>query len=167
MYMVNTIKPPHSLVNTDGLKSPTKPINIFLAGTIDMGNSEDWQFRIINKFIFSNYNINFYNPRRDEWDASWSQTIENPQFYQQVNWELNALDKCDIIFMNFLPDSKSPITLLELGLYANSGKLIVCCPKDFWRRGNVEIVCERYNIPMFDDFDEIISHPEIFIRKLV
>ena len=57
--------------------------------------------------------------------------------------------------MNFLSNSKSPITLLELGLFAHTGKLFVCCPKDFYRSGNVQIICNNYNIPMFDTIEEL------------
>jgi hypothetical protein len=56
--------------------------------------------------------------------------------------------------MYFDPNTKSPISLLELGLFASSKKLIVCCPDGFWRKGNVRIVCELYNIPLFNDYDQ-------------
>ena len=149
---MNVIKPPQSIVkNCD--KAYKK---IFLAGTIEMGNSEDWQSKVTEFFDGRAYTI--LNPRRDEWDSSWEQKIENPQFYQQVNWELDALNKADIIILYFLPESKSPISLLELGLYASSGKLLVCCPDGFWRKGNVEIVCERYDIPLYDNIDRLLQN---------
>ncbi len=129
--------------------------SIFLAGTIDMGNSEDWQFKV--KDFFLTKDVDIYNPRRASWDNSWVQEFENPQFYQQVNWELNALEKADFIILNLLPNSKSPISLLELGLFAKSGKLLVCCPKEFYRSGNIQIVCDKYNIPLFTDIDELLN----------
>jgi hypothetical protein len=135
-------------------------ISIFLAGTIDMGNSEDWQTKIANRY--KDKDLVFYNPRRDSWDSSWEQTIENPQFYQQVNWELNALDKCDIIILNFLETSQSPISLLELGLYANTKKIFVCCPDKFYRSGNVQVVCDRIGIPIFQNIEELLT----FIEKV-
>jgi hypothetical protein len=107
-----------------------------------------------------------FNPRRAEWDSSWLQDIENPQFYQQVNWELNALEKSDLIFMYFAPGTKSPISLLELGLFAHTGKMIVCCPEGFWRKGNVEIVCERFNIPLYENIDNLLQD-SFFITKFV
>lgn len=64
--------------------------------------------------------------------------------------------------MHFEPDTMSPITLLELGLYASSGKLIVSCPKGFWRRGNVEIVCEKYKIPFFENLKHMLDFFEIY-----
>ena len=39
---------------------------------------------------------------------------------------------------------------MEIGLYANSGKLVVVCPKEFYRYDNVRIVCEKYNIPLYN-----------------
>jgi hypothetical protein len=59
--------------------------------------------------------------------------------------------------MFFAPDTEAPITLLELGLFARSGKLIVCCPAGFWRRGNVEVVCVRYGIPLVDRLTALIE----------
>ena len=134
---------------------------VFLAGTIDMGNSENWQEKLINKLKEQTKGVLFaksyhiYNPRRTDWDSSWVQTFENPQFFQQVTWELDAMEKADYIIMNFLPDSKSPITLLELGLFAESGKLFVICPDEYYRSGNVQIVCNKYNIPLYKSIEEL------------
>jgi hypothetical protein len=132
---------------------------IFLAGTIDMGDSEDWQKKVLSFFEQkkTKENIALLNPRRDKWNKDWKQTIENRNFYNQVKWELDALACADIIIMNFLPDSQSPISLLELGLYAKSTKIYVCCPKEFYRSGNVHIVCERYGIPLFENLDELLK----------
>lgn len=127
--------------------------SVFLAGTIDNGQSKDWQSEFIRGI--SSYDIDIYNPRRPDWDSSWEQSIENPEFYQQVNWELDALEKSDIIVVNILEDSKSPITLMEIGLHINSKKLLVCCPDNFYRSGNVQIVCNKYDIPLFDNMVEL------------
>jgi len=145
------IKPPHSI--SKNYDRRTK--RVFLAGTIEMGNSHDWQSQVEEALI--NTECTILNPRREAWDSSWEQKIESPQFYQQVNWELDALDKSDLIILNLLPDSKSPISLLELGLYASSGKLLVCCPDGFWRKGNIEIVCERYDIPLYDSLEDLLN----------
>ena len=47
--------------------------------------------------------------------------------------------------------------MLELGLFANSGKLIVCCPDGFWRKGNVDIVCERYRIKQMSGLPDLVQ----------
>jgi hypothetical protein len=118
-----------------------------------MGKAEDWQAELGDWLITKNYNI--FNPRRKDWDSSWSQTYENPQFSQQVKWELNSLDKSDWVIMYLDPQTKSPISLLELGLFANSKKLLVVCPDGFWRKGNVEVVCSLYDIPLFNSIEEL------------
>lgn len=139
-------------------KPPTSPHfspSIFLAGTIDDGNSADWQFEF--KEATKNLDCILFNPRRDDWDQSWDQCITNSTFREQVTWELDHLDKADLIIIYFAPGSQSPISLLELGLYASSKKLRVVCPSGFWRKGNVDIVCERYNIPRYETIEEFIA----------
>ena len=126
--------------------------SIFLAGSIEMGVAEDWQKTIGDWLIEKNLNV--FNPRRKDWDSSWIQTYENPQFSQQVKWELNALEKADYILMYLDPTTKSPISLLELGLHAHSKKLYVVCPDGFWRKGNVEVVCSIFDIILFNNFSE-------------
>lgn len=133
-------------------------VKIFLAGSIDMGSSEDWQTEIYNRLVTIEAdnvsNIEVYNPRRDSWDSTWTQEQSNSEFNYQVNWELNNIEDSDIVFFNILPDSKSPITLMELGLCAGSEKkAIVCCPDGFYRKGNVDVVCTRYGIQQYTDMD--------------
>ena len=60
--------------------------------------------------------------------------------------------------MYFDPKTKSPISLLELGLFAKSGKLVVCCPDGFWKKGNVDIVCQRYKVLKIKDLDCLKEH---------
>lgn len=140
--MSNIYKPP-SYKNID-----YGNINVFLAGSIEMGKAEDWQTRISDALVQRFENVDVYNPRRDDWDSSWEQKIDNKPFYDQVTWELNALSLADVILMYLQPETLSPISLLELGLHATGKKLIVCCPDGFWRKGNVDIVCQRYSIPV-------------------
>lgn len=129
---------------------------VFLAGTIDMGSGEDWQTDFVGHFATTA--VTFLNPRRASWDASWKQDISSPKFRGQVDWELDYQDAADMIVMYFAPDSKSPITLLELGLAAQyPEKVIVACPEGFWRRGNVQIVCDRLGIELVDSLEDLIQ----------
>ena len=139
----------------------TEYTNIFLAGSIEMGVAEHWQKRVID--ALSDKPIRFLNPRRDDWDSSWTQDIHNDQFVEQVVWELTSLEQSHLVIMYFDPKTKSPISLLELGLHAKEQKLIVLCPEGFWRKGNVDVVCEYYGINQVDTFDELIE----FIRNHV
>ena len=146
---MNVIKPPTPL--TLKYKDPT----IFLAGSIDMGSAINWQTEVEQKLIDTNYNI--LNPRRDDWDSSWKQDINNPQFNEQVMWELRGMLIADYILMYFSPESKAPITLLELGLNHRNRNLFVCCPNGYWRKGNVDIVCREYNIKQVETLDDLIN----------
>jgi len=144
----------------DVIKSPSafdasEKTSIFLAGTIDNGNSTDWQKDV--EHALKDQDVLVFNPRRDEWDASWEQSISNPIFKQQVEWELEALESSTVIFLYFTAESKSPISLLELGLHAASNKLIIVCPDGFWRLGNIEVVAQRYKIPLYKNLDSGIA----------
>jgi len=152
---MKVIKPPNSLSNINK--------SVFLAGSIEQDKAENWQKNIETQLY--NTDITILNPRRDSWNASWQQNIENAEFTQQVNWELEALEKTDLILMYFAPKTKSPISLLELGLFAKSKKMIVCCPTGFWRKGNVDIVCQRYNIPQVEKIDELVERAVIHFEK--
>ena len=120
-----------------------------------MNKAEKWQDRVI-KFLRDS-RVQILNPRRDDWDSSWEQNKNNLQFRQQVEWELEAQEKADKIIMYFDPNTKSPISLLELGLFAKSGKLVVVCPEGFWRKGNVDIVCEKYGVKQVKNLEEAVS----------
>ncbi|MDD5517884.1 MAG: nucleoside 2-deoxyribosyltransferase domain-containing protein [Candidatus Omnitrophica bacterium] len=129
---------------------------LFLAGSIEMGAAEDWQKTIING-LSNIEDLIILNPRRDDWDSSWEQSIHNEKFFEQVTWELRMQECCDLIFMYFAPSTKSPISLLELGLFARSERMIVCCPSGFWRKGSVDIVCARYGVKQTNNITESIN----------
>jgi hypothetical protein len=141
--MAQILKPP-------ALLPPIKECPaVFLAGSIEMGQAKNWQRTL--ETALTAVDCLILNPRREVWDPDWVQSIENIQFREQVEWELAAQELADLIAMYFCPATKAPITLLELGLFARSGKVVVCCPDGFWRKGNVDIVCQRYGVPMVGD----------------
>ncbi len=131
----------------------TSKKSIFLAGSIEMDKAIDWQTNCEEKL---NGIYNVFNPRRASWDSSWKQSIENPTFKEQVLWELNALEEADIIIMYFAANTKSPISLLEFGLYAKSKKMKVVVENDFWRKGNIDIVCEKYGEEQFENLEILL-----------
>lgn len=140
-------------------KAPNIPkisYRIFLGGSIEMGAAEKWQDKVVEALKDTDHCI--LNPRRDDWDSSWKQEIGAEGFDEQVRWELASLEMADVILIHFDPATKSPISLLELGLYAKSGKLVVSCPEGFWKKGNVDIVCDSYNIDHTDSLEEAIQY---------
>ncbi len=127
---------------------------IFLGGSIEMGNAVDWQSQLFAQI--SDLDVVLLNPRRDNWDTAWKPVAADSNFRAQVEWELTALEASDLIIMYFAPGTLSPVSLLEFGLYAGSGKLRVVCPEGFWRKGNVDITAARYRIPVYDNLDELV-----------
>lgn len=147
--MATILKPPAPLCVPDGARS------VFLAGSIELGAAAPRQHAV--EVAMADRDVWLLNPRRDAWDSSWEQDISNPRFREQVEWELDAQERATVIAMHFDPATRSPITLLELGLFARSERLIVSCPAGFWRRGNVQVVCARYGIPLEDSLDALLE----------
>lgn len=70
---------------------------------------------------------------------------------------MDHAELADLIVFYFAPGTMAPISLLELGMYAGSGKCIVCCPEGFGKRGNVQIVCRKYGIELVGGLEELGS----------
>lgn len=135
-------------------KISNNKLKIFLGGTIDSGKSEDWQKKICKKYA-NDKQIIVFNPRRAEWPSD----SDHNEVIRQIKWEHKRMDESDYIVMNILPDSKSPISLMEIGMYCHSNKLLVFCTDKFYRYDNVKVVCEKYKIKLFETNDnkEIIK----------
>lgn len=137
---------------------------IFLAGSIEMGKAEDWQ-AVLSEKLLPHASV-IYNPRRLDWDNSWEQSIDHPEFRAQVEWELDHLIAADIAIFHFQPGTMSPVTLMELGHRlpakppeANYSSLntIVSCPQGFWRKGNVDILCARHGVKVVEGVDDLFA----------
>lgn len=127
---------------------------IFLAGSIEMGAAEHWQAKVVEMLAETEYTL--LNPRRDDWDSSWEQSMKDARFVEQVQWELQGLEGCDKAIVYFSPETKAPITLMELGLLVSSKNpydVYVVCPEGFYRKGNVDVVCDRYGIVQYSTLE--------------
>ena len=117
------------------------------------GKSVDWQKATCDWFrALPEGRYLLFNPRRDKGLSG-----EMSDFEHQVNWELEHLEKADLIIMNILASSKSPITLLEMGLFMRSGKLRVICEPGFYRYDNVRLTCARYGVPLYQNMDDFLK----------
>lgn len=161
------------LYPSDGVRPLGPEPTIFLAGSIEQGKARDWQAEAIEYYGRHVPAAALYNPRRPNWDSTIIQSIDNAEFSKQVNFELDAIDRCDCVLMWLEPDTLSPISLLELGLLAGEvalgslNRLVVGCPAGFWRRGNVEIVTNRAKIPLVSTFEELLeTSVEIALRNV-
>ncbi|KAF1974053.1 hypothetical protein BU23DRAFT_505835 [Bimuria novae-zelandiae CBS 107.79] len=139
---------------------PTPPLyrkfSVFAAGSIEMGAAIQWQPLLANHLC--TLPITLCNPRRGSWDTSISSSQKDKNFRAQVEWELAALEHVDVIAFFFDHATMSPVSLCELGLWARSGKVVLCCETDlYWKGGNVALVCERYGIPRVERFEELVE----------
>ena len=139
-------------------------VSVFLAGSIEQGVAEMWQNRVISELRKNKTKkkVLALNPRRESWDASWVQSKDNPQFFDQVSWELGQIHNADIVFFWFDPTTKSPVSLLELGVvmglpYEMSPKIVIYCPDGFWRSGNVDITADFFGVPVYKTPGEAID----------
>lgn len=128
---------------------------VFLGGSIDMGSATDWQADLIK--ALADENVVILNPRRPDWNPAWKPEASEPEFRRQVEWELAALESADVIVMYLAPGTQSPVSLLELGLHARGGKLVVLCPDGFWRKGNVDITAQRYGLTQVATMEELLA----------
>jgi len=127
---------------------------VFLAGSIEMGAAEHWQERVVAMLAWTGWTL--LNPRRDDWDDSWDQSMDDTRFVEQVQWELQGIEQAEKVLVYFAPDTKAPITLLELGIVSQIKEpenVLVVCPKSFYRKGNVDVVCDRYRIKQYDTLE--------------
>ena len=125
---------------------------VFLAGSIDNGIAPDWQKVVLREL--NEHKVMLLNPRR----ADWNPDAGPEEVRAQVNWELEALEYSDLILMYIAKDSKAPISLLELGLFAKQQRLVLAVHPTYYRRVNVEEVCRKYQIPLYETLEELIGH---------
>lgn len=141
------------MIYTSNFKLPIKEQSkqvIFLAGSIDLNLKNNWRRKVVetigNKF-------DFFDPTITNHDQ-----LNDVQMKTHIEWELNALELSDIILLNFLPESKSPISLVELGMYVKTTKLIVVCPDNFYQSRYIKTLCVSYNTPHFVDLKSVFKH---------
>lgn len=142
--------PDTELIFSNNLRS------VFLAGTIDNGNSFDWQSVVIQRL--QNLDCIIYNPRKASWNSALNATNPSETLRRQVDWEQTCIFAASEVFFNFEAGSVSPISLLEYGqCFATSKSTIVRCPTGYFRYGNIKIMQDSIQEPTFTDLDKAIQ----------
>lgn len=154
--MAQTFFPP-SPVRAD------KP-SVILYGSIERGTT-DWRVDLASSL--SSMPIIILNPDRKDWDSTWVEDIVCAKFKEQVEWEMDHAKLADVIAFHFGPSTDAPVTLLELGMYAASGKVVVHCDPGYRRKGNVQIVCERYGIPLAYEMEDLVREVKGRLQDLL
>jgi hypothetical protein len=126
--------------------------SVFLAGTTSKVDASDWRETLSS--LLSETPVTIYNPYRADWDSTWREDIEFAPFREQVEWELDKQEKADMVVVYFHPATQAPISLLELGICARTpGKAIVFCPEGYWKRGNVQVVCKKFDFELVESIE--------------
>jgi len=152
----------------------TSPSLIFF-GTIEPSPTDNWASRLTNQL--SHLPIQILNPRRDDWDSTWREEVSFPKFRETVEWDIHHAAQAKLIVFYFKPETLCPISLMELGMYAalygkggdrkgEDGKVIVCCPVGFYKRGHVEIVCKNFDVKCYTEVEEFESAVRERMEKL-
>lgn len=141
-------------------------VRVFLAGSIEMDKAEKWQDRYIQHL--ARYSCIVLNPRRDSWDTQLEQSINNPEFTQQVQWELDSLELAEVIIFYIQPGTISPITLMELGKFAvrdTDKDILVYCPDGYFRKGNVDVLCNREGHEVYSDETKFLQRLDKVMKR--
>lgn len=71
-------------------------------------------------------------------------------------WQLEQTKKeADVVVLHLEPGLPCPIGLVELGLYAQSGKLVVYCPGGVINSRRVIDIYSKYGAPLANSLDEL------------
>lgn len=131
---------------------PRHQATIFLAGTTTNVDAADWRETVSSSL--STLPVTIYNPCRPDWDSTWREEADFAPFRQQVDWELTKQEEARVVVVYFHPATQAPVSLLELGISLRAPhKVVVVCPEGYWKRGNVQIVCERYGVRMVENLE--------------
>lgn len=133
-------------------------INIFLAGSIEQGAAREWQKEVVANFKDFPWLLTFFNPRREERDIAWNQDPNNHTLVEQIRWELQHIRAADAVFFYFQAGTKSPISLLELGIVLGTeAEVVVVCEPGFWRETNVIETCAFFGVETFSTLENGIA----------
>ena len=51
----------------------------------------------------------------------------------------------------------SPISLIELGLFIKTKKMVICCLDSFYRRGNMQVIYNKYDGKLVATLDKLVK----------
>jgi len=132
--------------------------SLFLAGGIGaLTPVSDWQSELVARLRDTDWTL--LNPRRDDYPA------DNPHaLREQIEWEHRHLQAAGAVSFWFPPETLCPITLYELGAWANwrgaDGRqkpLVVGAHPDYAKRADLKIQLEltRPDIQLAASLEEL------------
>ena len=134
-------------------------IKLYLGGTMDFGSSEnDWQTKfqeglmkltdpLKGLLMIRGASWIIFNPHVPP-TMNLAPTLDNPEFVNVMQWRMTMMDIADVVFLNIMNKSVSPIPVLEFGSLLTSGKLVVRCGELNQIYPQIRLYCEKYNVPL-------------------
>ncbi|AEO58647.1 hypothetical protein MYCTH_53171 [Thermothelomyces thermophilus ATCC 42464] len=159
------------------IRAPSRPaitgkVAVFLAGTTTgttaaaAAAGADWRETVT--LAVSHLPVTVLNPLRPDWDGSWREDPSFAPFREQIEWELDMQERADLVVVYLGPGTDAPVSLLELGLCARSGKaVVVACYPGYRKRGNVQIVCRWFGLEYVDGEDDLAGRVVKRIERLL
>ena len=145
---------------------PHGSVAVFLGGSTAMlastGSWYSWRGDIAA--ALDDLPVVVLDPYRADWDSTWREAEDDDRFVDQVLWELEMQERADLLVVVFAPGTKAPVSLLEMGMRVGQvrgdetrrgSKLVVVCSDEFWKAGNVRIVCKRFGIPCLSNVEDL------------
>lgn len=131
--------------------------SVFLAGSIEMGMAEMWQPAAAQAFLSAGHNV--FDPRRDDWDVNWAHDpTPGTPFETQVSWELDHIDKADLVYFRFCAGTASIVSMIEAGLVLASRKpCVIHADLGYMRRGNLVVTAKRYGVSIHENADTAMA----------
>ena len=130
-------------------KIPFEQLNmpkIFLAGDIDKNNN--WREKIEIALRNTTNPVAIFNPQLPSGDHPKS----NENLINQINWELTAQERADMVLFNFYDKNKTPASMVELGLFVN--KAFIICSNDYYNKTFIDVIAKRYGLSVVTDFSK-------------
>ncbi|KAL2161837.1 hypothetical protein VTH06DRAFT_7621 [Thermothelomyces fergusii] len=144
--------------NAQIILAPLRPtitgkLAVFLSGPTTGTNWREAVTRAVARLP-----VTVLDPFRPDWDGSWREDLSFAPFRAQAEWELDMQDRADLVVVYFGPETDAPVTLLELGLRARSGRpALVACHPAYRKRAYVQIVCRRFGLEYVDGQEYVFA----------
>lgn len=144
-------------------------LKIYLSGSLSLDNNKlPWQQKFINGLAkmtvphpedqtipdYSMFKFLIFNPLIP---SNGEPTIDNPEYVQKIQWEIQGQTTADVIFCNFLKRSTKLSAIQDFLLWAQSGKVVTRIPIESVFYPTINVLSKSFNIPCVGDTGSVIE----------
>ena len=140
-------------------------VTVFLAGSIKIGKATKQQIAFTLALL--DLLVTVFNLRCNNQNLTQKQDILHLKFNKQVIQKYNCLNKVNVIAIYFKPSTLSSISLLELGKYTKSRKIVVYCLDRFQKRGNIQIEYYQKRVLLVETIEKLRDYTRERLEKAI